>query len=800
MTIRILALAAALAATASLSAQISHTHLSTIQSTNQEGEIVAYDAGSGRYFVTNPGSDELDVFTSSATGQLSLIGSIPLAGAPNSVAVYNGLVAVAVEGPTKQDLGQVQFFDAATGAVSGASVTVGPLPDMLAFTPDGSKVLTANEGEADEATGLNNPEGSISVVDVASRTAQTASFVPFNAQKAALQAAGVRLSDVNGITLAQDVEPEYLTINAAGTTAYCTLQENNAIAVVDIATVTVTDIFPLGEKDHNLPGNAFDPSNDDGIDGNFLNFPILGYYMPDAITSFTVGGVEYIATANEGDGRDDFAGFGDETRGDDLEDGFTLDTEDPTPETGLYSSADLNDDAILGRLKFVTSDYDIARGDTDNDGDVDQLYSFGARSFTIWDTGGNLVFDSGDEFERTMLARGLWEDGRSDDKGPEPESIVFGEVNGLPLLFIGLERTNSVLVYSVQNPNNPILRDVIDVAGESGIGAEAPEGLQFIPASESSTGTPLLAVTSEGDGAISLFSIDYIPGQIFSEVADAGELPGTADVTTGAGAIAEIRGTLDSANDVDMFLVNVFDVASFSASTVGGAAFDTQMWMFKPDGTGIAFRDDDPGTLRSTLTGQFLTGPGPVLIAVSRYNNDAQDANGDNLWTNGPFEVERQPDGPGAANPIASWNGSGFGSAGAYTIYLGGAEFAAAEPECFLFIGLQEGALPFGPEVDDVLRVAPILIYPVSTSNIPVLPIPNDTNLIGSTVSAQVGMNNPIVFPSNPLQLSNGWRLVLGLGTQTFGQDMSSSTTGIVLGGDFIPALGADYTFDFVIL
>jgi len=800
MAIRTLAIAATLAATASLSAQISHTHLSTIQSGNQEGEIVAFDAGTGRYFVTNPGSDEVDIFTSSATGALSYVSSIALAGAPNSVAVYNGLVAVAVEGPTKQDLGQVQFFDAATGAPSGAAVTVGALPDMLAFTPDGTKVLTANEGEADEATGLNNPEGSVSVVDVATRTAQTASFVPFNGQKAALQAAGVRLSDANGITLAQDVEPEFLSITADGATAFVTLQENNALGVIDIATATVTDILPLGEKDHSLPRNSLDASNDDGIEGNFQNYPILGYYMPDALTTFTVNGVEYIATANEGDGRDDFAGFEDETRGDDLEDEFTMDTEDPTPDTGLYTSAQLNDDAILGRLKFVTSPYDIARGDTDNDGDVDQLYSFGGRSFTIWDTDGNVVFDSGDEFERVMLARGLFAENRSDDKGPEPEAVVFGEVNGVPLLFIGLERTNAVLVYSVKNPNNPILRDVIDVEGESGIGARGPEGLKFIPANQSSTGTPLLAVTSEVDGALSLFSIDYIPGQIFSEVADAGELPGTADVTTGVGAIAQIQGTLDSATDVDMFLVNVYDPASFSASTVNGASFDTQMWMFKLDGTGISFKDDDPGTLRSTLTGQFLDGPGPVLIAVSRWDNDAVDLNGDQLWLDQPYAVERQPDGPGAANAIDSWNGSGFGSAGAYTICLGGAEFAAPEPECFLFIGLDEGALPFGPEIDDVLRVAPILIYPVSTSNVPTLAIPNMPQLVGSTVSAQVGMNNPFVFPSNPLQLSNGWRLVLGLGTQSFGQNMSSSTTGIILSGDPVPQFGTDYTFQFVIL
>ena len=237
---------------------------------------VAFDSASGRYFVTNPQSNELDVYVASATGGLSHVVSIALAGAPNSVAVHSGLVAVAVEGATPQDFGSVQFFDAATGLANGAAVTVGALPDMVAFTPNGQKVLTANEGEADFATGLINPEGSVSIIDVATRTAMTASFVPFNGQKAQLQAAGVRLSNINNITLAQDVEPEYLTINASGTTAYVTLQENNAIAEVDIATATVTQIRPLGEKDHNLPGNMLDPSNQDGINGNFQNFPILG--------------------------------------------------------------------------------------------------------------------------------------------------------------------------------------------------------------------------------------------------------------------------------------------------------------------------------------------------------------------------------------------------------------------------------------------------------------------------------------------------------------------------------------------
>lgn len=502
------AVVAALLTTATaLTAQISHIHISTIQTSNQAGEITAYDPASGRYFVTNPGNGRLDVFTASSNGQLSSVTSISLSGSPTSVAVNNGLVAVAVQGGDPQANGFVQFFDASSANAIGAPVVVGALPDMVTFTPNGQQVLTANEGQADEDTGLNNPEGSVSIIDVASRVVTTASFAPWNSQKSQLQAAGVRLSNVNGITLAQDVEPEYVAVNAAGTTAFVTLQENNAIAEIDIATATVSAIRPLGEKDHSLPGNGFDPSNQDGIAGNFQNFPILGLYMPDALTTFTVGGVEFLATANEGDSRDPYAGFEDETRGTILEDDFNLDTEDPSPETNLYTSTQLNSNALLGRLKFATSDYDIARGDTDQDGDVDQLYTFGSRSFTIWTTSGTKVFDSGDDFEREMLAQGLWQESRSDDKGPEPESITFGVVDSTPLLFVGLERTHAVLIYDVSAPQAPVLVDTIDVEGESGVGARRPEGLQFIPAADNATGEDLLAVTSELDGALSLFAI-----------------------------------------------------------------------------------------------------------------------------------------------------------------------------------------------------------------------------------------------------------------------------------------------------
>ena len=509
MNIRLHIVAGALCASpvvAATNQQLQSQHLGTLSTAEGAAEIVAYDAGTQRLYVTDALSDQLDIYQTSGTSgaHLTLLAEVNLAGAPNSVAVKNGLVAVAVEAAIKQDPGQVLFFDL-DGNPSGASVTVGALPDMITFTPDGTKVLTANEGEADSATGLVNPEGSVSIVDVATRSAMTASFAPFNASKVALQSAGVRLTDVNAVTVAEDVEPEYLAISPDGTTAYVTLQEANSVAVVDIASATVTSIRSLGEKDYSLPGNQLDTSDQDGINGNFVTPNTLGLFMPDAIATFEVGGVLYYATANEGDDRGDFPGFNDAERGKDLAALFSLDAADATPETGLYTLAELADSAQLGRLKFAVSDYDIARGDTDGDGDVDQLYNLGARSVTIWDAAsGAQVFDSGDQIEQVMLANGLWVDSRSDDKGPEPEGLTFGVVDGVPLLFVGLERTSSIVVYDVSDPANASYVGLINLLPS---GAISPEGLAFISAADSATGKPLLAVASEVSGSVGLYEL-----------------------------------------------------------------------------------------------------------------------------------------------------------------------------------------------------------------------------------------------------------------------------------------------------
>lgn len=161
---------------------------------------------------------------------------------------------------------------------------------------------------------------------------------------------------------------------------------------------------------------------------------------------------------------------------------------------------------------------------------------------------------------------------------------------------------------------------------------------------------------------------------------DAGELPGSAQKIFNASSapcqapVRAVRGTL-SASDADMYVLCITDAGAFQATTVGGAGFDTQLWLFNCDGTGVTFNDDSPsGGLQSTITGQFITQPGIYLLAISRWDNDPLDADGSEIWADIPTNVERQPDGPGLLNPVAQWSGETT-EAGQYIIRLQGAYF-----------------------------------------------------------------------------------------------------------------------------
>ena len=320
-------------------------------------------------------------------------------------------------------------------------------------------------------------------------------------------------------SVAEDLEPEYVTTDENSATAYVVCQENNAIAIIDLTTLTLDTIVGLGFKDFNLPGNGFDASNqDNGI--NIQNWPVKGAYQPDAIDYYSVNNTSYLVTANEGDARD-YDGYSAEVRMDDL-------TFDPT---AFPNAATLQTNDNLGRLKTFTED---VIGDTDGDGDVDELYAYGARSFSIWDQDGNLVWDSGDDFEQYIAANhptffncndGLASemDDRSDDKGPEPEAVTVGQIGNSYYAFIGLERQGGVMVYDVTDPTTPSFVNFIQTYDTtSGTMTDiAPEGLVFVPADESHNGENLLIVSSEVSGTVAIYEIgaqDFIPSSVAEDL------------------------------------------------------------------------------------------------------------------------------------------------------------------------------------------------------------------------------------------------------------------------------------------
>jgi hypothetical protein len=226
-------------------------------------EIVAFDAASKRLFLVNAETatvDILDVRNASQPTRISTINTSSL-GSPNSVAVRDGVIAVAIESDPKTDPGHVAFYDI-DGKLLKA-VQVGALPDMLTFTPDGKHVLSANEGEpSGYGEGHVDPEGSVSIIPVPRNAKQwkqlsdsdvrNVSFRIFLGYEDKLRSQGVRLYGP-GANAAQDFEPEYITVTEDSRTAYVTLQENNAIAEIDIKSAEILRMLPLGYKDYSEP-------------------------------------------------------------------------------------------------------------------------------------------------------------------------------------------------------------------------------------------------------------------------------------------------------------------------------------------------------------------------------------------------------------------------------------------------------------------------------------------------------------------------------------------------------------------
>lgn len=455
-------------------------------------EITTFDPVSKRLFAVNNSTvNKIDVLDLSNPSVVMVVNAIPMlayGGFVNSVDAYNGKLAAAIESSNKQSNGKVVVFNTSTLAEIKV-IEVGALPDMVTFTKDGQYILTANEGEPNDTYSVD-PEGTVSIIKVSDYSVRTINFSAFESQLATLASKGFRIYGP-GKSFIKDIEPEYITISDDSKTAWVTLQENNAIAEVDIVGGTIRKIMPLGFKSYGTAGNEIDPSDRDSkIDFSALYSNVFGIYQPDAITQLSYNGTPYLLTANEGDARE-YTGFNEMRRV-----GSSAHLLDATK---FPNAATLKTDAQLGRLNTTTT-----LGDTDGDGDFDGIYSLGARSFSVWNAlTGEQVFDSKNELDKKAAELLIYDDARSDDKGTEPEAVTVGRVGDKWIAIIGMERADAFAIYDITNPVSPRFVKMYKTG-------DAPEGILFIPASKSPIQQSLIVVSSENDGFVKIYKANKL--------------------------------------------------------------------------------------------------------------------------------------------------------------------------------------------------------------------------------------------------------------------------------------------------
>lgn len=477
-------------------------------------EISAYNASNGHVYTVNGVKGTLDCFSvngadggnsvNELTGTEIKISELVADkdssfeyGDMTSVAVSpdGKLLAVAIQDADYTKPGKAVVFNCSEngGLTYSGMATTGIQPDMITFDESGALILTANEGEPRNGyeDGAVDPEGSVSIINAADMTVTTIGFKNFNPVRDNLTAAGIIIKKNTDPSV--DLEPEYITVS--GKTAYVTLQEANAIAILDIDKKDFTSICSVGFQDHSQV--AIDLIEDDKYTPATYE-ALKGIRMPDGISSCVINGETYLITANEGDSRE-WEEYKNEKK----------------------SKTSPNGKTFENNVRWYdTSDVDGLEAGTD--------YLFGGRSFTMFkvENGGlSEIFDSGSDFE-SYTAKVLPSsfncsnddmeiDSRSGKKGPEPESVTTGTVNGRTYAFIALERIGGVMIYDITDPSNVKMDNYINSRDFSADikNDVSPEGLCFIAADRNSSGTPLLIASNEVSGTVSVTTLTAAAGQ-----------------------------------------------------------------------------------------------------------------------------------------------------------------------------------------------------------------------------------------------------------------------------------------------
>ena len=379
-------------------------------------------------------------------------------------------------------------------------------------------------------------------------SAKTVTFDSFDTQRDSLTAKGVLIQTET--MPSTDFEPEYIAVT--GNTAYVSLQEANAVAVLDIPSGTFKDILPLGFQDYGTV--KVDLQKNDAIElKNYDN--VYGIKMPDGITAYTSGGKTYLLTANEGDSRADWAGLDNESEGKNSPTGnVTLDEKVVWFNTGMWDGLDES-----------------------------KAYVFGGRSFSIYEVtadGMTLVYDSGSGFEEITAQKlpdsfntsndKLSMDNRSGKKGPEPESVVTGKVGDRLYAFVALERIGGIMVYDITEPGNAVFANYINSREFDEVikGDVSPEGLCFISAEDSMTGTPMLLAACEVSGTLAAYECAFVSSQIPVD-GDSGQIAEGGSQTDNQSTAQKADSTVGTGDDSHVSLLIAILIIS---GCVGAAA------------------------------------------------------------------------------------------------------------------------------------------------------------------------------------------------------------------------------------